>query len=73
MCGLNMLTFGLDNSNISYVILSIILYPSIYSIIRPESKSMNSFITKYYSLIPIIVTIVLINRTIKIGFMLCFS
>ena len=41
MCGLNMLTFGLDNSNISYVILSIILYPSIYSIIRPESKSMN--------------------------------
>ena len=41
MCGLNICTSGSDNSNISYVSLSFILYPPIHSTVRHESKSIN--------------------------------
>ena len=61
MCGLNICTSGLDNSNISYVSLSFILYPSLSSIIRPESQSMNVSFVFYISLFFISIRFILIN------------
>ena len=58
MCGLNICTAGLDNSNISYVSLSFILSPSIYSIIRPESKSINGV----FILLRLIINVVFIGE-----------
>ena len=64
MCGLNICTAGLDNSNISYVSLSFILSPSIYSIIRPESKSMNFTFVFYMVLFLISIRFIIINLSL---------